>query len=513
MTTKSTRNAHAHNTTHEHEATRAERTPYNEARMGRAYRETSELPTKPDGIDERVMAAVDALPKAQAIPSTHSLSRRAFVLAGAGTAIVAGIGLLGIGVPLLRDDRLGTSNGLVGAGTSSAWDDTSSTLGRIPFGLAVANAAEVATGTKTFDLEPSERGLVPVSASSPGMFTLVMNLSVTGPDIKRVTYSTNGSPQAQWYLIDSGTYYTPAVRFALVTASEEALDNTNPGLGGPRNPNMARFDWLPNQEPITAENVGDAELAKQLLKTEAQGYDVQYPTLSLSYDVDEEGTIDWPGASDPCVALVVAMTDGTVTWDDEVLQAYEAFQLALRTRGEAAASGDAQAQADAQRDVNDAQSALMERILAVCEDADTYLAWLRGCYVEVLTKAADIIGRTTLVVSAELEGGGTAERRYRIWPVEDFEARVADRLDGLLELGGVDVDDELTRMKTLMPTTLMAHFPLFDLVEGVPIDDNGDPRLQAPLFTITDVSADTHILVADQSLDGIPARASKAHDR
>ncbi|MBS5451720.1 MAG: hypothetical protein KHY83_05690 [Coriobacteriia bacterium] len=382
----------------------------------------------------------------------------------------------------------------------------------IPFGLAVANAAEVETGTKTFDLAPSEKGLVPVSSTSPSTFALVMNPSVTGQDVRRVTYSTDGSPQAKWQFGDD-IYYTPAVRFALVAANAEAPGNTAPGLGGPRNPSMSWFDWLPNQEPITAESVGSQKLADLLLETEAQGYDVQYPTLSLSYDVDEEGTIDWPGAFDPCVALVVTMFDGTTTWDDEVLRAYETFQLTLQKHSEAAANGDAQAKAGAQEAIDNAQLDLMGLIFAVCEDADTYLAWLRSCYVKVLSKAADIIGRTTLVVNAELENGNTAERRYRIWTVEDFEERVIDRLDGLLELGNVDVSDELAYMQSLTKAALMSNFPLFGLVEGVPIDDRGDPRLQAPLFTITDVTDDTNILVADRQLDGISARAPKEHER
>ena len=513
MTTQNARDAHARDDMYEHGGARTERTPYDEVRTERLYWEMSGQARKSAELDERVMKAVDALPSVQRTRAPRAvLSRRAFVLAGAGAAVVAGIGLLGIGLPLVRDGGPGAPDGLVGIGASSTWDNVPSTLGGVPFGLAVANAVEVEAGTKTFDLEPSERGLVPVSASSPNMFTLVMNLSVTGQDVRRVTCSTDGDQQAKWQF-GSEIYYTPAIRFALVAADEEALDNTDPGLGGPRNPNMSWFDWLPNQEPITAENVGNQKLADALLETEAQGYDVRYPTLSLSYDVDEGGTIDWPGAFDPCVALVVSMPSGTGAWDDEVLQAYEAFQLALQKRSEVATSGDTQAMADTQQDLNDAQTTLMERIFAVCENSDTHLAWLRGCYVEVLTKAADIIGRTTLVVSAELGDGSTVERRYRILPVEGFEARVSERLDGLLELGDVDVDNELAYMKALTQATLMSHFPLFDLIEGVPIDDGGDPRLQAPLFTITDISADTNILVADRPLGGVSVPSSEEHER
>lgn len=250
-----------------------------------------------------------------------------------------------------------------------------------------------------------------------------------------------------------------------------------------------------------------------LLETKAQGNEVRYPTISLSCDVNEDGTIDWPGASDPSVALVAIMPSDPAAWDDEIMQAYEAYRLALAERGKTIASGTTQAMPDLQQAVDDAQLDLMERIFAVCEDANTYLTWLRSCYVEVLAKVADAIGRTTLVVSAELGDGSTAERRYRIWPVEDFETRVAERLDGLLELGDVDVSGELARMKALTETTLMSSFPLFDLIAGVPIDDEGDPRLQAPLFTITDVSADTNILVADRPLDGIPARTSEVRDQ
>lgn len=512
-TTQNTSNAHARDTMREHKATPAERTTHDKTRMERLYRETSELPRKSGDLDERVMAAVDALSRAQTTPTAHGLSRRAFVLAGAGAAVVAGIGLLGVGIPLVRDGRLGASDGLVGTGASSTWDGTASTLGSIPFGLAVANAAEVEAGTKTFDLAPSEKGLVPVSASSPNMFTLVMNLSVTGRDVRRVTYSTNGDQQAKWHLPESGTYYTPAVLFSAVTANDEALSNDSPGTEGPRNPNMAWLDWLPTQEPITAESVGSQELADMLLETKAQGNEVRYPTISLSCDVNEDGTIDWPGASDPSVALVAIMPSDPAAWDDEIMQAYEAYRLALAERGKTIASGTTQAMPDLQQAVDDAQLDLMERIFAVCEDANTYLTWLRSCYVEVLAKVADAIGRTTLVVSAELGDGSTAERRYRIWPVEDFETRVAERLDGLLELGDVDVSGELARMKALTETTLMSSFPLFDLIAGVPIDDEGDPRLQAPLFTITDVSADTNILVADRPLDGIPARTSEVRDQ
>lgn len=462
-------------------------------RAERLYREASGRETRPEGIDERVIAAVEA--QAQRVgrgarsgrqaPTgrRRTVTRRAFVLAGAGIAAVAGIGIIGAGLPLVGGIRQAGSPASADADLAGA----SASASRQLFGLAVASAAEVASGQRTtFELAPTPEGLVPVSSENPSSVSLVMNLAVTGKNVERITYATEGAPLIQYGPItDDGTRpQVPAIEFAkVVLGSYSPADPSDLGTS----PTMLDpIGMLPNEEPPTEESVGDSALADFYASQQSQGYDMRWVSTRISVTQSELES----GASNTATMLNVLMPDvgkTATTWENEVLQAYQDYQRALRGASEDIPT-DAERPAALLQAADEAYAELMAAISKQCTDADTFLAWLRSCYVETMTKATDILAQATLVVTAEFEDGTTATRRYRIEPVASFEGAIGERFDALYEHSGVDVEDDLLRVQSLSSQRLMASLPLFDAVSGVPIDDHDDPRLQEALYTITDVT-------------------------
>ncbi|MBS5478138.1 MAG: hypothetical protein KHY83_05680, partial [Coriobacteriia bacterium] len=82
-----------------------------------------------------------------------------------------------------------------------------------------------------------------------------------------------------------------------------------------------------------------------------------------------------------------------------------------------------------------------------------------------------------------------ATRRYRLGLVDKYEQVAQNRFDALLEACGLTMDEDGAYYANGSRYGIDEdQLPFFNFVAGLPPDDTDDPRLQAPLFSITDVT-------------------------
>ncbi len=486
--------------------------PRERERAAEAYRAALEAATRPAELDERVLTSLRTERAGAAGKGTtrRTMTRRGFVALGASTAVVAGLSVLGISLsPTGKRIDTGPNGTPIAPESSPPSTDSGieSDNGALPFGLAVANAAEAGTGAKTFALAPNSRGIM-VAVTARGSVCLALNYDVVGEKLERVEYSLENVPTITAYYGVGSYVEQPIAQFEECMLSWTRWD-INGGFSEMRS-------FLPARNVRDRSDELDAILAQP--NRTSQTRDKRGSTeFSLN---GEEATHTHANPSDATYqVLSVRQTDGF--WAcDPVLAAYQAYEDQRikdleHTSEERTVDGVTyRISPQPSKELARAQFAFWQAFSEVYSDRDTFVAWMRPLYVASLRLAAQTLGDITLAIRGTFADGSTATRRYRLGLTDDYEQVAQSRFDALLETCGLTMDEDGTYYANGSRYGIREEqLPFFDFVAGLPPDDTDDPRLQAPLFTITDVTDDANILVADRQLDGVPARAPKEHER
>lgn len=382
-----------------------------------------------------------------------------------------------------------------------------------PFGLSVATAAEAG---KPVELSLTEEGFAPLNDAIGVAHHFRMNFACTGDGLEHVTFRMTGAPKGAATSDDepsplaclSEADYSP-VDIAWARDAERALAYAR---------ELQEYGVIPSYR-IAADGTAECLYAS--------------PVSSIAFDLTtltDAGKGGWEDGFGGYRLVSGLVSDEAWASLDPVLGAarsyaerYAEFQAGQQQTADAAsddgmadtgsASADGMAGAGStsanSRD-HDTQARLGE-LLAAFEDAtrvawdsdDALLAWGRKLYVGSMRLAADSIARATLELEASFSDGQSRVRRYRIAPVNEFDARCGERFDALSSLPGA-FDPQLARMSDPLTYRWLRGF--LGVGQGGAIEEGGsssadgssssssrdgaasDPRLGAPLFTITDVT-------------------------
>ena len=466
-------------------------------RPSEAYRATLGSVTRPAGLDDRVLAAMHAErarvadERAGRVERTarERLSRRRFVALGASAAVVAGLGVLGIGLPPAgrRTSIDGSDPGGTPDTPGSTPLDAGSGIGAIAgtplFGLAVATAAEVEAGTRTFTLEPTSRGIM-VAVTARGTVDLALNYEVVGEELELVEYALENVPTITEYYEVGGYVEQPIAQFEECMLSWTRWD-INGGFSEMRTFLSAGYvrersdeldgALLAQSGPVSQGHSSEGASGFSLDGTEAT--EARTNTDNATYQVLRVWQTDDFWASDPVLVAYQAH-------EDERVREFE------RTSKELTADGVTyRIASQPSEELAQAQFAFWQAFSEVYSDRDTFVAWMRPLYVTALKLAAQTLGGITLAIRGTFADGSTATRRYRLGLVDGYEQVAQSRFDALLGACGLTMDEDGTYYANGSRYSISDdQLPFFDFVAGLPPDDTDDPRLQAPLFTITDVT-------------------------
>ncbi|MBS5451718.1 MAG: hypothetical protein KHZ24_11030 [Coriobacteriia bacterium] len=411
----------------------------------------------------------------------RTMTRRGFVALGASTAVVAGLGVLGISLSP-TGKRIDTGPNETPIAPESSLPSTDSGIesdnGALPFGLAVANAAEAGTGAKTFALAPTSRGVM-VAVTARGSVCLALNYDVVGEELERVEYSLENVPTITAYYDVGGYVEQPIAQF-----EECMLSWTRWDING-------GFSEMQSFLPTRYVRERSAELDAILRASQEQS---EGGTTEFSLDGKEAANAH--ASSDDATYQVLRIHQTDDFWEsDPVLAAYQAYGdqriRDLERANEEHAAGDASFRISPQpsEELTQAQFAFWQAFSEVYSDRGAFVAWMKPLYVTALRLAAQTLDDITLAVHGTFVDGSTATRRYRLGLVDKYEQVAQNRFDALLEACGLTMDEDGAYYANGSRYGIDEdQLPFFNFVAGLPPDDTDDPRLQAPLFTITDVT-------------------------
>lgn len=487
-----------------------------------------------DELNEQVIARMHAHHRGHVSARVSSgkthptpLSRRRFVALGAGVAAVAGVGILGVGIPLL-----GGKTSDSGGDTTSGMDASMRSEAPL-FGLAVANAAEVASGRRaTFELAATDAGLIPMVTNGARTTQLKLNLAVSGEGISELTYAIEACPSYEspfptpsgW--VESTESDTQSVNFQEASIPFGEFAYAGPfysyftSIGTAESPDGQTYTTT---SPLTASFTVRAD---DVVWVDDSTRDVRSSSAAEGVSDASTGTGTYQ--------LMIVKTP-TAFWEgDELLSLAHDYQNLASRIGFAKAKRDfPEIYASVEiEDLDDTQLANLQAQLdelsaqitsltdALFADLDATRDWMRACYVANLRCVADTLRASLLSVHATFEDGSDSTRSYRIDPIDGFDETVGARFDGLWELAdptftryedreevrqealrffweaAVEHGSELDPLRFWLVgsgqgsgTVSASNLPYLGTVEGMPVSTD-DPRLTAALFTITDVTAD-----------------------
>lgn len=182
-----------------------------------------------------------------------------------------------------------------------------------------------------------------------------------------------------------------------------------------------------------------------------QGADVEFMSIDMSgehpdVDTPESFDIDYNDQNPEKLhrEILVNMADPALI---EISEQMTALGQQMDATDNPDEFDDLRAQRDAlSRQRDELNNAYYEDAMSGGDDSNTWLA-------RKMSEAAQKLEQATLSITATFDDGTTTTKRYRIAPVEDFEQICKSRFD----------------------------------VESNPEHDEDDPRLTAPLFTITEL--------------------------
>ena len=485
----------------------------------------------------RIRAATSGAAGATAARHAH-LSRRRFVALGAGAAVVAGVGLLGVGLPLFGG-RGGTegAGGVGGNPTVSVGSDSptaaTGTAGAPLFGLAVAYAdegsgASADSGT-AFELSATDVGLIPMVTQYPREMQLRLNLAVVGQGIRAVEYRIGGRPV--FLPAFDNPWFAQASPVSAISFQEHVRQADADAIGG------RYFGGFTSYTPVIKSRQ-DGEGVEEAPKSDAfvasaddvvwVDQDTRRARSSDEADgvgdaVTDSGTYQlmiaempvWFWESDPVLALFR---------DYENLRGHVALAQAKRDHPDVAAYSDIRDMTDSELEAKRSELEALTGELEVALDELFYNKhatrdWMRSCYVANLRTVAELLSDSTIRVIAQFEDGSTGERTYRIDPIDGFDDVAGARFNGLYELADPafvpleEMDESMqsswremqrkqeerdgmrnpfakwfVRSGTPRTSVSASAFPYCGTIVGEPDPAVDDERLRAALFTITDVT-------------------------
>ena len=465
------------------ESTPAAKPLEHEDRVAHAYRAALGGTRRPAALDDRVLEEMRSESARERTAckaprrDSATLTRRRFVALGAGTAVAAGLGALGVVLPLIRER--GSNNA---GGGNPVSPDGSASPGAPLFGLAVANAAEVEAGTKTFDLAPTSRGIM-AAVTSRGSVSLALNYEVIGEGLEHVGYALENVPTiTKRYAV--GEYVEqPVAEFEECLLSWTSW-NINGGFSEMRS-------FLP------ARRVRDRSDELDMPPAAPGSVSHQHDeNRSMEFALDGAEATDMDASSDDATYQVLSIQQRDDFWaSDPVLVAYRAYEdqraKDLERTGEERTIDGVTYRIEPQpsEELAQAQFAFWQAFSEVYSDRDAFIAWMKPLYVTALELAAQTLDNITLAIRGTFADGSEATRRYRLGLVDGYEQVAQNRFDALLEACGLTMGEDGTYYANGNRYSINDdQLPFFDFVAGLPPDDADDPRLQAPLFTITDIT-------------------------
>ncbi len=459
------------------------------------------------------------------------LSRRRLVALGAGAAVVAGVGLLGVGLPMLGRRE---SEGGAGSGPkASAWSDPLPTAGVSTFGLAVAYAGESQDAPNdpgaAFELSATDVGLIPMISQSTREMQLRLNLAVVGQNIRTVTYRIGDRPILPPAFEDPWAAQplpAPAISFqeharladadavggryfgGFTSYSPVFKDRQDSG-GIDRAPKTGAFVasasdvvWV-DQKTRRARSSGEADSVGDTV------------TGSGTYQLIIVETPAWFWESDPVLTLFR---------DYENLLSHVSLAQAKRAYPDIAAYSALEDMRDSEFEAKHAElEGLIDELRGALDElfrnAQATRDWMRSCYVANLRAVAELLSNSTIRVTAQFEDGTNGERTYRIDPIDGFDDVAGARFDGLYELADPTFvpfeemeesmqsswrdmqqkQEEYTGLRdpfggwfvrcgTSGSNISTSGFPYCGTIAGEPDPGVDDERLRAALFTIAGVT-------------------------
>ena len=379
-------------------------------------------------------------------------TRRAIVTAGAA---IAGCALLGVAVPAGR--RLfqgGQTQPAIREGTQE--NVTPTMPGSTPgdsvhsFGLAVAMANEPdSSGRTSFELASTAEGMLPLASSNALLIYFRMNLTAIGEGIDHLIYRLEDIPTRPNPLLTVNAIQTEVNALFFM----KCVRGTVP-VG------HAREGWSYYAFNKTEENE----------QPNVTQFEVSHDDHEAGNDGILNGGTYW---------IVGAYTPDKFWEGDELLKLFgRVWGSVLVINGPAPASSI---------DPTEAWQAYHERFDG---DGDALREWMRSCYASYLTHTANLLAQATLTVDAFFEDGVCATRRYHLETMPEFERTAKERFDALLACSGYEILSNGEIVDKFGTSYERGHQypPLFDLIDCEPPQDIDDPRLSAPLFTITDVT-------------------------
>ena len=455
----------------------------------------------PAGLDERVMERVESLraaaPRSCPQPRAY-VSRRALVTAGARAVAGLGVG----GAALLR---------LVGGGSGGDAGRPAAPSERA-FGLQVAYASNGASG-EVFSLEPTARGLVPVSAGR--MTQLLLNLVVEGEDIEGLEYRIAETPHFEETNLMAGE--TEATEVASV-AFVEGKRVVKPFVADQPDVSFATEEearaW--SEETSAAELMwggdeaatSDSELAIDYgegivayAPAVLEGAEPAQPQTSFAVDAERHASgndgmsergnpylleIALPSDSyyaiDPVVALVGAYNEAHaryLTWSSEHPDEARS-SVVLDPEGRELEQASRDAWGAASRALGELRSGPVEE----------FYDWMKTCYGACMDLVGATLEDAVVTVEASFADGTSALRAYRFVRADGFAEAVSDRFDALFEYNGFSIVscDGVFNAAGQRVTLGVEGAPFWDFVAGEPDPDYDDERLRVSLFSIADVT-------------------------
>ncbi|MBS5478142.1 MAG: hypothetical protein KHY83_05700 [Coriobacteriia bacterium] len=502
------------------------------------YRETLDHTTPASDLGKlnrqalgRIQTATNSAAASVATTRHALLSRRRLVALGAGAAVVAGVGLLGVGLPMLG--RHESTGGADNGPTAPAWSDPLATAGIPPFGLAVAYASENQgapndLGT-AFELSATDVGLIPMISQNTREMQLRLNLAIVGQNVRTVTYHIDDRPILPPAFDDPWAAQplpAPAISF-----QEHARLADADAVGG------RYFGGFTSYSPVfkDRQDSGGIDRAPKTDAFVASASDVVWVDQKTrrARSSGEADSVGDAVTGSGTYQLIIAETPAWFWESDPVLTLFRDYENLLshvslaqtkRAYPDIAAYSALEDMSDSELEAKRAElEGLIDKLRGVLDklfrNAQDTRDWMRSCYVANLRAVAELLSDSTIRVVAQFEDGATSERAYRIDPIDNFDDVAGARFDGLYELadpafvpfeemeesmqssrrdmqrkqeehtGLRDPFGEwLVRRSTSSSNISASEFPYCGTIAGEPDPAVDDRRLRAALFTITDVT-------------------------
>lgn len=122
-------------------------------------------------------------------------------------------------------------------------------------------------------------------------------------------------------------------------------------------------------------------------------------------------------------------------------------------------------------------------------DIATFYAWMRTCHIDLMELLGSQIAQTTLCVEVTFTDGTQETHRYRLGMVDDFADACGERFDALMDSSPYNLAESRGLYSEVDGCWEIAGLPSWFFINGLPYPDAvaQDPRLERPLFTITEI--------------------------